>query len=65
MAFNEANTEQSFPTKSTIAIVPPFKIISCLRFVERGKVIGQSATIFHKKVNFKRTATTKTFDKSS
>ena len=64
MAFNAADTEESIPsTSAAVANAPPFTISSCLRPVGRVKGGAQSAVSFHKKVTFKRVASTREFAK--
>ena len=66
MAFNAADTEESISsTSAAVANAPPFNISSCLRPVCRAKGGAQSAVSFHKKVTFKRVASTIEFAKSS
>ena len=66
MAFNAADTEESIPsTSAAVANAPPFTISSCLRPVGRAKGGAQSSVSFHKKVTFKRVASTREFAKSS
>jgi len=66
MAFNAADIEESIPsTSAAVANAPPFTISSCLRPVGRAKGGAQSAVSFHKKVTFKRVASSRDFAKSS
>jgi len=66
MAFNAADTEESISsTSAAVANAPPFTLSSCLRPVCRAKGGAQSAVSFHKKVTFKRVASTREFAKSS
>ncbi len=62
MAFNAADTEESISsTSAAVANAPPFTISACLTPVCRAKGSAQSAVSFHKKVTFKRVASTREF----